>query len=75
MLSAFKPGERVLTFNWLDVRIGDVVVFEKGGKKYLKRVLDIKDEHVYVAGDNKKESSSFAPFNKSRIVGKVIFKY
>lgn len=75
MLPAFKPGDRVVTFNWAKPKIGDVVVFKEGEKNFIKRVKNIKGTTYYVFGDNKKESSRVAPFSKNKIIGKVIYKY
>lgn len=75
MIPAYKPGDRVLTFNWVSPKVGDVIVFESGGKKYLKRINKVVGDLIYVAGDNKRESLQIDPIKRSQIVGKVIRKY
>jgi phage repressor protein C with HTH and peptisase S24 domain len=75
MLPVFAPEDHVLTFNWADIGVGDVVVFELKKRNYLKRVKSISGEFVRVFGDNRKESSKIASIKKEQIIGKVVFKY
>ena len=39
MIPDYKPGDYVITFNWTDVRAGDVVIFKLNEKNYIKRVV------------------------------------
>lgn len=75
MMPAFGPGDHVLTFNFIIPKIGDVIVFERDGKKYLKRIEKIKDDLIYVAGDNKEESVGATQIKKVAVIGKVVLKY
>ena len=75
MMPAYKPGDHVLTFNWVGVKKGDVIVFRQGKIKMIKRVKKIEGGKVFVEGDNKKESAKIGPIPSSQIVGKVILKY
>lgn len=56
---------------------GDVVVFEKFNRTYIKRIGKIKDEKYFLMGDNKKDSQDsrrFGSVNREQIKGKVLFK-
>jgi SOS-response transcriptional repressor LexA len=78
MLPAYIPGDHVLTFNWVRIKVGDVIVFkiqDRHSVSFLKRVDKIIGEEIYLSGDNKKESSQVKPIKKSQIIGKVILKY
>jgi len=75
MLPNFSPGDHVLTFNWIRAKAGEVVVFKIRDAFYVKRVEKIKDNLIYVTGDNKQESSQLGPIDARQIIGKVIWKY
>ncbi len=75
MVPAFIPGDRVLTFSWGEFKAGDVIVFVKDSKNYIKRIREIAGNLYYVAGDNPVDSAEFGPVEKGKILGKVIFKY
>jgi len=56
---------------------GEVVVFEKYNRLYIKRIKKIKDGKYFLAGDNKKDSLDsrrFGSVKRSQIKGKVLFK-
>ena len=56
---------------------GDVVVFEKYNRFYIKRIKKIKDEKYFLVGDNKKDSQDsrrFGSVTRKQIKGKVLFK-
>ncbi len=58
-------------------RVGDVVVFEKFNKYYVKRVGKIKYKKFYLVGDNTSDSQDsrrFGLVKSSQIRGKVIAK-
>lgn len=75
MEPTFFEGERVLTFNWLKPKAGDVIVFNVGDKNLIKRVVKIKDDRFFFAGDNRKFSSRTDPIRSDQVIGKVILKY
>lgn len=75
MLPAFKSGEHVLSLNWVEPKVGDVIVFKNKGRYFIKRIDKFIDNYVYVSGDNKVKSSRVGPIKKGMIVGKVIMKY
>ena len=75
MIPDYKPGDYVITFNWTDVRAGDVVIFKMNGQNYIKRVKKKIHDLVEVAGDNDKESSKVGPVKRSDIIGRVVLLY
>lgn len=74
MLPAFKPGDRVLTFNWAKPKVGDVIIFFGGGRYYLKRIRGFDSGLIAVVGDNPK-SSNMGPIKRNQIIGRVILKF
>ena len=75
MLPVYKPGDHVLTFNWQSVKKGDVVVFKANGKFFIKRVVKLENNLVFIAGDNLHVSSKFSPIKLEQIIGRVVAKY
>lgn len=75
MLPLYRHGDRVLTWNWGQIRKDDVVVFKSKEKYFIKRIDKFVDNYVYISGDNKKEDVEMGPVKKNQIVGKVILKY
>ena len=75
MVPDYKPGDYVITFNWTDVRAGDVVIFKVNGKNYIKRVKKKLKGLVEVTGDNEKESSPVGPVKREDIIGRVVLLY
>jgi signal peptidase I len=56
-------------------KVGDVVVFEKSNRFYIKRVKSVKGKKYFLIGDNKsdsKDSRRFGSIDVSKIKGKVI---
>lgn len=79
MLPTFKPGDTILVnrlaYFLTKPKIGDVVVLKKG-KHIIKRIAEIKEQKIFVLGDNKKgstDSRNFGWINRIEIVGKVIY--
>lgn len=57
--------------------IGDVVVFEKSGKNFIKRINNIEKNNYFLLGDNKNDSldsRKLGPVERKSIKGKVIIK-
>lgn len=88
MLPTYKSDDHVVTFNWGKVRRGKVIVFRVSrsllagasarrdlDQCYIKRVVSVKGNRVYVAGDNKKASANMLAIFKSQVIGRVICKY
>lgn len=57
MLPTYRPGQTVIINTTRNFKVGDVVVAFFHGREVLKRITDIKDGHVYLEGDNPKEST------------------
>lgn len=80
MIPAFKAGDKILvsklSYFLSKPKIGDVVVLKK--KKFIiKRIARVKNDKIFVIGDNKNESidsKNFGWVEKKEIVGKVIYK-
>ena len=66
-----------LPFLFNKPKMGDVVVFEKYNRMYIKRIGEITDEKYFLVGDNKSDSFDsrrFGSVTKKQIKGKVIRK-
>ena len=81
MSPKFSEEDSVLVssipFMFIKPKKGDVVVFEKFNRIYLKRIGKIKDDKYFLVGDNKKDSLDsrrFGTVDRNQIKGKVIFK-
>lgn len=75
MVPAFKPLDRVLTYNWGILKKGSVVVFKSKDQILIKRVDEIVENKIYVSGDNKKLSKKVDPITDDRLIGRVFIKY
>ena len=56
---------------------GDVVVFEKFNRIYIKRIGKIEEDKYFLVGDNKKDSNDsrrFGLVSRKQIKGKVLMK-
>ena len=72
-----KPEDLAIIWRTKDVKKNDVVVFDRSGDYFIKRVADIKEDKFFLEGDNKKESvdsRKFGWISKQQIIGKVIYK-
>lgn len=72
-----NSGDLVIIFRTKNVKKNDVIVFDKSGDYFVKRVAEIKDSKFFLEGDNKKESidsRKFGWIDKKDIVGKVVYK-
>lgn len=75
MEPVYRHGDHVLTFNWVQLKKGDVIVFKNEEKNFIKRIDKLDDGKVYVSGDNKLRISLISPIKQDQIIGKVILKY
>ena len=75
MIPAFRPNDRVLTFNWISANIGDVIVFKDEYKYLLKRVKEVRDGLIIANADNKGVSTKIFNIKPSQVVGRVLIKY
>lgn len=77
MFPTYNGGELILIkkFN-LKLKKGDVVVVKPTGYNLaVKRVFDIKDQYLYVLGDNRNnslDSRAYGWLHKDQVEGKVI---
>lgn len=81
MAPKFSENDNVLVsyfpFLFGKPKKGDVVVFEKYHRLYIKRIGKIKEEKYFLIGDNKKDSEDsrrFGLVKREQIKGKVLFK-
>ena len=75
MFPALKDGQYVLTKNFEDYSLGEIVVIHSSTYGYLvKRISSIKGSIIRVKGDDLKLESStcFQNYSKNEIFGKVI---
>lgn len=77
MLPTLKPGDKVVTLNWLTApKVGDIVAAKINSREILKRIHLIKNDEVFLKGDNdlsSTDSRSFGWIKKSQLKGKVIY--
>ena len=82
MLPCFRDGQTVVCRPFSpedELRVGDVVVFFhpfKKKMKLIKRVQSVKDQNVFVVGDNpdilsSEDSHNFGPIQKNTILAIV----
>jgi phage repressor protein C with HTH and peptisase S24 domain len=78
MAPSYKNGDKVVLFNWGRISKGDVVIFRKENIDMMKRVVDKSSAGFEMRGDNAAESTDsgeFGPVEKTKVVGRVLFKY
>jgi membrane-associated phospholipid phosphatase len=78
MLPLCKPGHIVLatTSHLQDVCEGDVVLIKHGGLEKVKRIKQLKDDRVFVEGDNQAHSTdsrTFGWLHRSTVAARVIW--
>ena len=81
MSPTFSEEDSVLVssipFLFVKPKIGDVVVFEKYNRMYIKRIDKIEKDKYFLAGDTKKDSFDSRRFGsvlRKQIKGKIIYK-
>ena len=75
MEPAFFSGDHVLTCNYCNISPGDVIVFKKTNRLFIKRVSKIKENVIYAHGANNLFSIKKYKIKRSEVIGKVIIKY
>lgn len=68
-------GDKVLVQTNCDVEVGDIVIIEFQEEYLIKRITSIKDDSIYIEGDNQDnsfDSNDFGWINISQVYGKVI---
>lgn len=81
MLPTLKVGDKVLIssfpYMFSTPKIGDIIVFKKNGKNFIKRITGVTPQGFIVAGDNSFDSISskkLGVISKKLILGKVVYK-
>src|SRR5260221_13170648 len=76
MLPNFKPGEKVICFNWayffVAPKVGEEVVARVKGKNFINRITKIAGDKYILSGDNSKDSLKLGVVERAQIVGKVV---
>jgi nickel-type superoxide dismutase maturation protease len=77
MYPKLRPGQVLLaTPVFRRIMPGQVVIFDQGGRQKVKRVEEVKDNQVFVIGDNLNASTDSRHFGwlpKDRIVARVFW--
>jgi len=76
MLPTLKPRQIIVAVSQHGVRPGDVVLFRHQGMEKIKRVTEIVDGRLFVAGDNSQESTdsrSFGWLEPDTFIAKVFW--
>ncbi len=75
MLPTYRHGDHVLTFNYKEIKIDDVVVFRHDDVYLIKRVVGISGKKVKLEGDNKAKSKTYENVPVANVCGVVFWKY
>ena len=77
MEPTIKIGSEVLVsgipYIFSKPKIGDIVIFRKDEKIYIKRIVRTKNNEYSLAGDNEKDSVDIDWISKINIIGKLLF--
>jgi signal peptidase I len=76
MLPSLSAGEVILARPVRKIRIGDVVIIRHEGLEKIKRVTYLKDDQVFVSGDNpeaSKDSRQFGWLARKDIIAKLVW--
>ena len=71
----YVEGDHVLVFNWVQPKIGDVVIVKNNNVYLIKRVIKTSRLRFLVCGDNRLLSSRAINVVKNDLIGKVVLKY
>ncbi len=76
MFPALQTNKIIIARGWFNsLKAGDIVVIKHAGLDKIKRVQEVKDDKVYVVGDNKDlstDSRSFGWIDRAQIIGKKL---
>ncbi len=75
MEPAFYDNDRVITFNFGNIKTGSVVVFKLGELKLIKRVRKLESDSLLAISDNKKFAKKEFRVEKKDIIGRVVLRY
>lgn len=62
MLPSLKPGQIVIAICTNKLRVGDIVIMDHNRLEKIKRVTGLKDNTMYVTGDNPANSTDSRNF-------------
>lgn len=75
MMPEYIPDQKVLGVHWfVNLKKGDVVIAQIENREIIKRIVQIKNNKIWIEGDNKKESRDSRTFgwvDKSKVIAKV----
>ncbi len=71
-------NQKVVGLHWIRQLVkNEVVIVSVKNKLVIKRIIKIKNDEIWIEGDNKKESTDSREFgwiNKSKVIAKVLLK-
>lgn len=80
MLPTLKEGDEVICYTWAynkrSPKVDDLVVAKMKDLEIIKRVLFVRDNEVYLKGDNEQQSTdsrNFGWISTRQIVGKAVW--
>ncbi len=82
MIPTLKEGYEVICNRWAYLKtppkVGDLVVAKIKDLEIIKRVMFVRDDEVYLKGDNEQQSTdsrNFGWINNRQIIGKAIWTF
>ena len=83
MLPTLKEGNEVICYRWAysakkPPKVDDIVVAKIKDLEIIKRVIFVRDDEVYLKGDNEQQSTdsrNFGWINNRQIVGKAVWMF
>jgi SOS-response transcriptional repressor LexA len=82
MLPTLKEGQEVVCYRWAYTKnppkVDDIVVAKIKDLEIIKRVIFVRDDEVYLQGDNEHQSTdsrNFGWINNRQIVGKAVWMF
>ncbi len=82
MIPTLKEGYEVICYRWAyakkSPKVGDIVVAKIKDLEIIKRVMFVRDDEVYLQGDNEHQSTdsrNFGWINNRQIVGKAVWTF
>ena len=80
MNPTLKEGYEVICYRWAygksSPKVGDIVVAKIKDLEIIKRVMFVRDDEVYLKGDNEQQSTdsrNFGWINNRQVIGKAIW--
>ena len=76
MLPTIKSGQLAISSGRLNLKVGHLIIFKHSGIDKIKRITNIKNNQIYVRGDNlfmSTDSRDFGYIDKSQVIGRVVW--